>query len=342
AGLRNPIDLTVEGTGEHYGKAAATALLENDSSVILYIGTPYLKAMPTAEGIVSAAKETGKPIAAVMQVGPDIDESLACLRREGIPCFPSGERAVSVISAMAAYEDIKSRAAEPCFETAEPSGHAFISGENRLLEPDAMALLRENGISVPEFRFAKNEEEAAEAAEKIGFPVVVKVVSPEIVHKSDRGGVALGVGDADGVREAFRRMRGICDGGDFRGVVVYPMLKAGKEAIIGLTNDPTFGPVVAFGMGGVYTEVLRDITFRVAPVSEIQALGMIREIKMYPLLRGTRGEAPIDESALAGTIAAFSRLSSRYPDISEADLNPVFLYENGVVAADARILGKQK
>jgi acetyltransferase len=342
AGLRNPIDLTVEGTGEHYGKAAVTALSENDSSVILYIGTPYLKAMPIAEGIVSAARETGKPIAAVMQVGSDIDESLAYLRGEGIPCYPSGERAVTVISAMVTYGEIKARASEPCIEAVEPSGRAFRDGEDRLLEPDAMAFLKENGIPVPEFGFAKNEEEAAAHAERIGFPVVVKVVSPEIIHKSDRGGVVLGIKDADGVRWAFRRMRDICEDGDFRGVVVYPMLKTGKEAIIGLTNDPTFGPVVAFGMGGVYTEVLRDITFRVAPVSENQALGMIREIKMYPLLRGARGESPIDERALARTIAAFSRLSSKYPDISEADLNPVFLYEHGVMAADARILGKQK
>jgi acetyltransferase len=342
AGLRNPIDLTVEGTGEEYGKAAAAALSENDSSVILYIGTPYLKAMPIAEGIVSAARETGKPIAAVMQVGSDIGGSLAYLRGEGIPCFTSGERAAAVISAMAAYEEIKAQASEPCIETVEPSGQAFRDGEDRLLEPDAMVLLKKNGIPVPEFGFAKDEEEAAAYAEQIGFPVVVKVVSPEIIHKSDRGGVVLNVKDSDGVREAFRRMRGICGDGDFRGVVVYPMLKTGKEAIIGLTDDPTFGPVVAFGMGGVYTEVLRDITFRVAPVSENQALGMIREIEMYPLLRGVRGEAPIDERALARTIAAFSRLSSKYPDISEADLNPVFLYEHGVMAADARILGKQK
>ena len=342
AGLRNPIDLTVEGTGEHYGKAAATALSENDSSVILYIGTPYLKAMPIAEGIVSAARKTGKPIAAVMQVGSDIDESLAYLRSEGIPCFPSGERAVSVISAMAAYEETRAHASEPCVEIVESSERAFPPGEDRLLEPDAMTLLKKNGIPVPDFGFAKNEDEAVVFTEKIGYPVVVKVVSPGIIHKSDKGGVALGLESESEVRATFRKMRDICEGGDFRGVVVYPMLKTGKEVIIGLTHDLTFGPVVVFGMGGVYTEVLRDITFRVAPISEQQALDMIREIRMYPLLRGVRGESPTDERALARAIAAFSRLSSKYPDIWEADLNPVFLYGNGMLAADARILGRQK
>jgi acetyltransferase len=172
--------------------------------------------------------------------------------------------------------------------------------------------------------------------------VVVKVVSPEIIHKSEKGGVVLSLKSESEVRAAFRKMRDICEGDDFRGVVVYPMLKTGKEVIIGLTNDLTFGPVVVFGMGGVYTEVLRDVTFRIAPIGEQQALDMIREIRMYPLLRGVRGEAPADERALARAIAAFSRLPSKYPDVWEADLNPVFLYEHGVLTADARILGRQK
>ncbi|MDR3280478.1 MAG: acetate--CoA ligase family protein [Synergistaceae bacterium] len=342
AGLRNPIDLTVEGTGEHYEAAAITALSENDASVVLYIGTPYLKAMPVAKGIASAARATGKPVAAVMQVGADIEESRAYLREEGIPCFSSGERAVSVISAMASYEERRALGSEPRVSDAEPSGRAFGAGCDRLLEPEAMKLLRDNGIQVPEFAFAGSEDEAVASAQKIGFPVVVKVVSPRIIHKSDRGGVALNLrGDAD-VRGAFAKMREISEGMDFRGVVIYPMLAVGREVIIGLTTDPSFGPVIAFGMGGVYTEVLRDITFRVAPVSRKQALEMIREIKMFPLLRGVRGEAPCDVEALADMIAAFSMLSSKYPDIQEADLNPVFLYERGALAADVRILGKGK
>jgi acyl-CoA synthetase (NDP forming) len=204
-----------------------------------------------------------------------------------------------------------------------------------------MKLLRENGISVPDFAFASDEEQSVQAAERIGYPVVVKVVSPQIVHKSDCGGVRLGIRDRVELCEAFRHMAKIGEGRDFRGVVIYPMLKPGREVIIGLTNDPGFGPLVAFGMGGVYTEVLRDITFRVAPVGRDEALNMIREIKMYPLLRGVRGEAPADVDALAGMIGAFSMLPFRYPDIHEADLNPVFVYEDGALAADVRILGKQ-
>jgi acyl-CoA synthetase (NDP forming) len=170
--------------------------------------------------------------------------------------------------------------------------------------------------------------------------VVVKVVSPEIIHKSDCGGVKLNVKDDGEARAAFRQMKEIANGRDFRGVVLYPMLKTGKEVIIGLTNDPTFGPLVAFGMGGVYTEVLKDVTFRVAPITKAEAQKMIREIKMYPLLRGVRGEAASDMEALAEMISKFSLLPLHYPDIQEADLNPVFLYEKGACAADVRILGK--
>ncbi|MDR2528376.1 MAG: acetate--CoA ligase family protein [Synergistaceae bacterium] len=341
AGLRNPIDLTVEGTGEQYERAITTALSESDAAVALYIGTPYLKAMPVAQGVAAAAKKSGKPVAAVMQVGSDIGESLKYLREEGcVPCFTSGERAVSALAAMAAYEERKSTRKGSCLAQAEPVENA--GGVQNLLEPEAMRLLRGSGIPVPQSAFAQDEEQAVASCQEIGYPVVLKIVSPRIIHKSDCGGVVLNVRGEEGVRSAFRKLRAIGEGRDFRGVVIYPMLTSGKEVIIGLSRDPDFGPLVAFGMGGIYTEALKDITFRVAPIDREQALEMIREIKMYPLLNGVRGEAPGDVGALAEVIAAFSRLPLLYPDIAEADLNPVFVYEKGVLAADVRILGKQR
>ncbi|MDR2529374.1 MAG: acetate--CoA ligase family protein [Synergistaceae bacterium] len=336
AGLRNPIDLTVEGTGEQYEQAIVTSLAENDAAVALYIGTPYLKAMPVARGVAAAAKRSAKPVAAVMQVGCDIGDSLKYLREEGIPCFASGERAVSVLAAMA--RERQSAKKEPCIAHVAPG--SFKDGTKRLLEPEAMRLLRENGISVPKFAFAQDEEQTVKSCKEIGYPVVMKIVSPQIIHKSDCGGVVLNVRDEEGVRSTFKKLKMIGEGKDFKGVVSYPMLKGGKEVIIGLSRDPSFGPLVAFGMGGVYTEVLRDITFRVAPIEKNEALEMIQEIKMYPLMRGVRGEAPVDVDALAEAIAAFSRLPLLYPDIAEADLNPVFVYEKGILVADVRILGK--
>lgn len=340
AGLRNPIDLTVEATGEHYRRAIEIALTEHDSAIALYIGTPYLKAMPYAKAIVEAARNTNKPLAAVMQVGSDIEESIEYLRNEGIATFASGEDAARVISTMAYYEIRRTTEnVGSCLAEVKPIGKAF--GDcGRLLEPEAMTLLRDNGIPVPNFAFVQSEDEAAAEAAKIGYPVVVKVVSPQIIHKSDCGGVKLGIKNDAEVREAFRHMQTIAEDKDFRGVIIYPMLQKGKEVIVGLTKDPTFGSLVAFGMGGIYTEVLKDVTFRVAPVDILEAKKMIGEIKMAALLRGVRGEAPSDIDAMATLISRFSMLPFLYPDIHEADLNPVFVYDTGVCTADCRILGK--
>lgn len=341
AGLRNPIDLTVEGTGEQYQNAIEIALSERDCAIVLYIGTPYLKAMPIATAIKAAAEKTGKPVAAVMQVGSDIEASMDYLLENGIPTFASGEKAATVLATMASYEaQRQSQGGNACIMEASEHGRAFREGIGRLLEPKAMELLAENGISVPKFVLAKSEDEVVAGANEIGFPVVVKVVSLQIIHKSDCGGVKLNIKSEEEARAAFRHMEKIAQGNDFSGVIIYPMLKMGKEVIIGLTNDPTFGSLVAFGMGGVYTEVLKDITFRVAPIDKTEALKMIKEIKMYPLLSGVRGEAPSDIEALSEMISCFSQLPFIYPDIYEADLNPVFLYEKGALVADARILGK--
>lgn len=341
AGMKNPVDITVEGTGEQYGKAAQTMLREMDGSVVIYVGTPYLQSMPVAEQIVASSKSVGKPVCAVMQVGTDVAESIAYLQANGIPCYEIGEDAAFVLEKMAAYSEWKQSASDAsCFAAAEPEGKLFETS-NRLLEPEAMALLQKNGIPVPDYAFVRTREEAMAAAAARDTELVMKVVSPQIIHKSDVGGVILHISTPEQAGEAFDRLEKVGEGKDFRGAILCPMLKSGKEVILGLTRDSQFGPVVAFGMGGIYTEVLKDVTFRVAPVSEETAREMIGEIKMYPLLKGVRGEAGCDLDALAKAIAAFSELPFRYPDLEEADLNPIFLYEDGLCAVDARILGKR-
>lgn len=341
AGMKNPVDITVEGTGEQYGRAAQTMLQEMDGSVVIYVGTPYLQSMPVAEQIVVSSKSVGKPVCAVMQVGTDGTESIAYLQANGIPCYEIGEDAAFVLEKMAAYSEWKQSAGDAsCFAAAEPEGKLFETS-NRLLEPEAMALLQKNGIPVPDYAFVRTREEAMAAAVARDTELVMKVVSPQIIHKSDVGGVILHISTPEQAGEAFDRLEKIGEGKDFRGAILCPMLKSGKEVILGLTRDSQFGPVVAFGMGGIYTEVLKDVTFRVAPVSEGTAREMIGEIKMYPLLKGVRGESGCDLDALAKAIAAFSELPFRYPDLEEADLNPIFLYEDGLCAVDARILGKR-
>ena len=312
-----------------------------DAALVIYVGTPYLKSMPCAEGIVKACRESGKPVAAMMQVGTDIEESIKYLRENSVPCYELGENAMAVFSKMASYyEKNKCRdTSGSCFYEVKQCGSLFAAGKDRLLEPEAMAVLQENHIPVPPHAFVATKEEAMSSAEKIGFPLVMKIVSPQIVHKSDCGGVILPINTAEEAGEAFEKLEAIGKGKDFKGALMVPMLKGGREVIFGLTRDPQFGPVVAFGMGGIYTEVLKDISLRVAPIDKETAMEMIHELKTYPILAGVRGQKSVDMDALADALVEFSKLPFKWTDLKEADLNPVFLYEDSLCAIDARILG---
>jgi acyl-CoA synthetase (NDP forming) len=205
-----------------------------------------------------------------------------------------------------------------------------------------MAWLRENGIPVPPFRFAVTVDEAVGGCAEIGFPAVMKVVSPDILHKSEHGGVIVGIRDEAGARAAFETIRERAAAFDFRGVVVYPMIGGSQEVLVGLSRDPQFGPVIAFGLGGIYTEVLRDIALRVAPIERDEADAMIRSLRSFPILAGARGQQPGDLDALADLLVTVSQLPFRYPDITEIDLNPVFVAPAGVVVGDVRVIaGRQ-
>lgn len=219
-----------------------------------------------------------------------------------------------------------------------------------MLEPEAMGWLHENGIPVPDFRFATTPAEAVRDCCEIGYPVAMKVVSPDILHKSDYGGVILDVQNEQAALDAFETLRraALSHHKDFRGAVIYPMMPTAavggdaQEVLLGLSRDPQFGPVVAFGLGGIYTEVWRDISLRVAPVDRAEAESMIREIKSFRLLRGIRGQKPRDLDALADVLVNFSQLPFRYPEIDEVDLNPVFLFSEGLVVGDVRVIHKKR
>ena len=337
AALKNPIDLTVEGTGEEYCQSLVEGLKEYDCALALYIGTPYLKSIEIAKGIVKASKESGKPIVSTLAVGSDIYESLELLKENGIPNFSIGEKAVKVLSYMSQYYKYKNSDTKIAKTFDKVGDLTFDNGS--LLEPDAKALLTKCGISVPYNKLCTTREEAVEYCKEVGYPAVMKVVSPQIIHKSDVGGVILNIKNEEEAANAFDKIAKIAEGKDFRGTIVYKMVDFGKEVILGLTRDPQFGPVVAFGLGGIYTEVLKDIVLKVAPVDKETALDMIKSIKTYDLLKGVRGEKGADIDALADTIVTFSQLPFMYPNIEEGDLNPVFVYEKGLTVVDARIIG---
>ena len=225
----------------------------------------------------------------------------------------------------------------------ETSARARAEGRLILTEEESKAILQEQGISVTIPTLATSADEAASAAETVGFPVVMKVSSREITHKSDVGGVRLGIANADAARAAFEEIVASAKAAEpnaaIDGVTVQSQAPGGGvEVIVGMTRDHQFGPVIMFGLGGIAVEVLQDVAFRIAPLTKRDASGIIRDIKGYPLLTGYRATRAVDLNALEGVIEAVSAFVSETPDIAEMDLNPVLAYADGSIAVDARIV----
>lgn len=221
---------------------------------------------------------------------------------------------------------------------------AKAEGRNKLLEHEALELLRSYAIPVPDYGVAKDEREAVALAERIGYPVAVKVVSRRIVHKTDVGGVVLGVANPDELAEACKSIKesvGVkVPYADIEGCLIQRMVPKGVELIIGAVYDDIFGHVVAFGLGGIFTELFRDVSMRLAPIDEEEAWRMVKEVRAYKLLLGYRGTAPRDLHAVVDVLVKFSGLIAENPEIREADLNPVIALEEGAGAyvVDARFL----
>ncbi|HET7853973.1 MAG TPA: acetate--CoA ligase family protein [Candidatus Methylomirabilis sp.] len=218
-------------------------------------------------------------------------------------------------------------------------GKAMQEGRN-LLEPEAYELLAAYGVSVPQHRVVTSAEEAEAAAGEVGYPVVAKIVSPDILHKTEVGGVLLNLNDAAAVRAAYRHIveRSRQAKATLKGILISRMAPPGTEVIAGLTQDAQFGPVVMFGLGGVFVEVYRDVSFRLVPLTEPDAVAMIREIKAFPILQGIRGGRSADLTALADLLLTVSRMGQENPEIAEMDLNPIIVYEKGLSVVDARVL----
>ena len=215
-------------------------------------------------------------------------------------------------------------------------------GRKYLLEPEAKTICKEYGIPVTNFKVAKNEMEVVQFAEEIGYPLVLKIVSLDIIHKFDVGGVILNLNSETEVRTAYN---GILENvkkhkpnARIKGMLVQEMAPQSTEVIVGATKDPQFGPALMFGLGGIFVEVLKDVTFRIAPISESDAREMITEVKAYPILKGYRGQPPADVEAIVKILRNTSRLVMEHQKIKELDLNPIMVYEKGAKTVDARII----
>jgi len=218
----------------------------------------------------------------------------------------------------------------------------MIKSQNLLTEVESKELLKKAGIPVVEAKLARSKKEAIAVSKEIGFPVVLKISSPDVVHKSDSGGVKLGLANAAQVGGAYSEItssvKQAYPDAQIEGVSVQSMAPPGVEVIVGMSKDPQFGPVLMFGLGGVFVEVLKDVSFRIVPVTERDAQEMIREIKGYPILEGYRGQKPASIPALEKLIVKVSQFVEQNPQIKELDLNPIFAYPDKAVAVDARII----
>lgn len=216
--------------------------------------------------------------------------------------------------------------------------------ENRanLTEIESKEIIKSAGIPIVEAKLARTKAEAVSLSKKMGFPVVLKIVSPDVIHKSDSGGVRLGLANAVHVGKAYSEIisaiKKHCPKAKIEGISVQKMAHPGIEVIIGMTKDEQFGPVLMFGLGGILVEVLKDVSFRIVPLTKRDASEMIKEIKGYPLLEGYRGQEPADIPFLEALILKVSDFIDKNPEIKELDLNPVFAYKDGAVAVDARVI----
>jgi acetyl-CoA synthetase (ADP-forming) len=220
--------------------------------------------------------------------------------------------------------------------------HALNASRKVLLEPEAKNICRAYDMPIPEFSVAKSPREAAEVAERIGFPVVLKIVSPNILHKTEANAVILDLKTRNDVEKGYQRVvdnaTSYNERARIEGVLVQHMAPKGVEVIVGGLRDSQFGPTILFGLGGIFVEVLKDATFRVAPLTDLDSRDMIKEIRSYPVLKGVRGQGPADESAAAEIIQAASRIMTENASIEQMDLNPVMVYPSGASVVDARMI----
>ncbi len=351
ASVGNPIDVLGDAEEDRYILALQAAQKDTMVDAIILILTPQAMTKPveTAQAIADQS-DGSKPILACFMGGEDVIPGRKALIELKIPDYPSPERAVMALKSMVDYSNWRHR--PPRIVTRFPVNRRRVeriisrhirSSRFQVGEVKAKEILRAYNFNVPPGSLATTADEAVDIAERIGFPVAMKIVSPQILHKSDLGGVKLNLGGADAVRDAFDLMmirigQRVPDA-RLEGVYVEKMCKRGREVIIGMTRDPQFGPMLMFGLGGIFVEVMKDVTFHLAPITSREALQMLQTTRSFALLKGVRGQAGVDVEALAEGIQRMSQMVTDFPQIAEMDINPFIVGPIGsdAVAADARI-----
>ena len=347
---RNPVDIVGDADYNRF-RGVLEHVLDHPnvgSAIVMCTPSGTLDYDGLAEVIVEMSKKYKKTVLASLM---GLDEGItnrSILAEGGVPYYTYAEGAVRALEAMLRFSEwldrnpgkadefeVDSAAVAQILDNAEQEGRAA------LLEEEGIRILRSYGLPLPKSSACGNPDEAVAAAEEIGYPVVMKIISPQITHKSDAGGVMVGLDGPQDVKDAFAKItanaRRYDPDASIDGCLVVEMVRDGRELIIGCKREPGMGPMLMLGTGGIYVEVLKDVTFRLAPVTDVEAQEMIRSIKTRKILEGVRGQKPSDVSALAECIRRVSRLVTDHPRIRELDMNPVVVLENGCRVLDVRM-----
>ncbi|MFO7997006.1 MAG: acetate--CoA ligase family protein [Dehalococcoidia bacterium] len=362
--LKNPVDFAGEADLWCFAKCSEVLLQDEEIDALLIVGGfgSYKDAFSgfgnieedVAVGISDLARHYGKPLLLESNYFVEKPKSLEILRQRGVPIYDTVERAARCLAYLVQrkqYLDTLQQRdgaqARGFSNTLKAQAQSIIArakkaGRWSLVETEARELLVLSGLPVSRFELATSGDEAVQAAKRIGYPVAMKIVSPDIVHKSEANGVMLDLKGKSDVLKAFDAIvsgaRAYSENAEIHGVIITPMESKGTEVIVGMKRDKNFGPVLMFGLGGIFVEVIKDVSFRIAPLTDRDAHEMIREVKGFPILEGLRGREPVSIDSLADVIVRLSILALEIPEISEVDLNPVFALPNGASIVDARMI----
>jgi acetyltransferase len=353
ASVLNPVDLMGDASAERYAMALRTVLQDPGVGSVAVILTPQIMTQveETAQVVGEQSLRSEKPVFGCFVGAATVEPGVLALRRFGIPNYATPERTIAAMAAVHRYSQWRQSPA-PEIESFDADRDrvrrvlAQARGEGRVVvgEAEAWEIMEAYGIRTPQTCLAHDADGAACLAEEIGYPVAVKIASPDILHKTDIGGVTLNLASGEEVRRAFDLMIYRADrympDAEIWGCVVQEMVHGGREVIAGMSRDPHFGPLMMFGLGGIYVEALRDVSFRVAPLDRRGAREMIDAIRGHNVLRGVRGELPSDLTALSGALLRLGQLAIEFPEIAELDVNPIVVFEEGqgVTGIDMRLV----
>ncbi|BCS90000.1 acetate--CoA ligase family protein [Pseudodesulfovibrio sediminis] len=351
AAFYNPVDIIGDADADRYARTLDVVAEDPmvHSIMVLLTPTASVEIEKTAQSVIRIARKCGKPVFACFMGKTRVAKARELLMEADIPCYAFPIAAVHAIETMYEYYLWKSRS-KPEFKEVErdlETARGLIREHEQrkqaeIVEFEAQQMLQAYGLPTPKTVLARSSDEAVAAAEEIGYPVVLKIASPDISHKSDVGGVRVNLGNATAVLNAFKQITAQAQRmrreAYIAGCLVQEMAPAGvKEVIIGFKRDEQFGPMLMFGLGGIYVEIMKDISFRLAPLSRQDAFKIVREIKSYMLLKGLKGEQPVNFTALQDIILAMSQLALDHPQILEAEFNPVLVNHERALVADVRM-----